>query len=695
MPKKKKARLNMRMKLAITYLIVLLVPSLVIGGMTYRTASQEVQNQLFASGGATFDTANEIVDNTISSKINDINYFVDAVSSATVNSDNSGPAYAELKDRLKEYAAMHPDVLEVYVGTDKGGIVSASDESLPGGYDIRKEEAYVNAIKRGQGIVVSPVLLNENKEPVVSLSSVLKDGEGVFILQMNLKQLAQLVDMKVGQRGYIFIIDSSKKFVVHPTETAGQEAKYDFIKKMYEKDSGSFQYTYNGVSKYMIYKVNELTGWRIASTIDKSEVGEASSGIRTTFILVIAISVVLAGVLIIFVIRSLLKPLRRLGKATEVISQGDLSQEIGEFGRDEIGELAENFRTMVANLRQMIMSVQEMTDNVSSSAAELTAGAEQTTKTIEHVTIAIQEVAAGSERQIKSVRRGMEGTAATAEEVDHLSGYMDEVSAVMTKTSETAAAGNDSIIEVVDKINGINETVEELGSVIESLNKGSERIVGIVGLIKGIARQTNLLALNASIEAARAGEQGRGFAVVAAEVRKLAEESEKSASEIAVVIEAIHGEMKEAAVLMDSAKEKVSEGIVAVDTSGRSFSRIRKAIRGAVEKIQAMGEGVRTLSSEAGSMKAAMEEIQLISDETSESTETISAAAQEQLASVEEIASSSADLSRLADELQTLVSRFKLYDEKGTGTAENESAGAAEATAPEPAGDAPQSGMAS
>ncbi|MNI53036.1 Methyl-accepting chemotaxis protein McpB [compost metagenome] len=111
---------------------------------------------------------------------------------------------------------------------------------------------------------------------------------------------------------------------------------------------------------------------------------------------------------------------------------------------------------------------------------------------------------------------------------------------------------------------------------------------------------------------------------------------------------------------MESAKNKVSDGIIAVDTTGRSFSRIRRAVKGAAEKIEAMGGAVRTLSDEASSLERAIGEIGLISREAAGNTETISAAAQEQLAAVEEISSSSANLSALAEELQKLVGRFKL-----------------------------------
>ncbi|WP_277468139.1 MULTISPECIES: methyl-accepting chemotaxis protein [unclassified Paenibacillus] len=651
------------MKLTLTYLLVLLAPSLIIGWQTYQSASGKVEEQLVNNASESVAAVNEIINANIGSKINDIKYFAAQLSADEINAESAGTP-AGITERLKEYAALHPDVLDVYVGTSRAGALHASEAARPEGYDPRKENYYVNALKNGGGIVISPAFQTVNNETAIAISAVLEGGNGVVALDLDLSALAELTSIKVGKQGYIFIVDSSKKFLVHPTEQIGKESSEPVIKKLYEAERGSFDYVFKGSDKKMTFMQNELTGWRIGGTIDKSEISGATEEIRQTAFLVVGISVALALILIYINVQSILRPLARLRKATAVIAQGDLSEDIGTFRRDEIGMLADHFRAMVASLREMIISVQEMTDDVSSSAEELAAGADQTTRAIEHVTVAIQEVAAGTERQLDSITKGTESTAATASEVQNISSFMEQVSDMMDKTSLSAAEGNESVISVVDKINGIHETVEELGTVIDKLNTRTEQIQGMVGVITGISRQTNLLALNASIEAARAGEQGRGFAVVASEVRKLAEESEKSARMISEQISSINEEMQQATATMEDAKSRVSDGIMAVDTTGRSFSRIRRAVKGAAEKIDAMGGAVHTLAAEAASMERAIGEIGSISREAAENTETISAAAQEQLAAVQEISSSTANLNHLAEELQKLVSRFNLYSAK-------------------------------
>lgn len=657
----KKAGMTIRTKLILTYLLVLLLPSIIIGWRTYQSASHEVEDQLVSSATESVVAVNGIINSNIQSKIDAISYFAAEFTAEGTNREATGKTAASVKARLKEYAVLHPDVLDIFVSTSRGQSIHASEAKLPEGYDPRKESAYVNSLKHGEGVVISPAFQTVNKETAIAISTVLKSGDGVVTMNLNLSTLGVLTSTKVGKEGYIMILDNSKKYLVHPTEVIGQESSADFVKKMFEEEQGSFDYVYKDTHEKMTFMVNELTGWRIGGTISIDEVTSATSGIRNTALLVIVISVVLALIVIYFNIQSILKPLIRLRKATAVIAKGDLSEDMGAFRIDEIGMLAENFQLMVLSLREMIIGVQEMTGNVSSSAEELTASAEQNAQTIEQMTIAIQEVAAGTERQVISVRKGMESTAATTSEVDHISGYMEQVSAMMNKTSLSASEGNDSVISVVDKINGIDRTVGELGSVIDKLNERTGQIEGSVGVITGIARQTNLLALNASIEAARAGEHGRGFAVVAAEVRKLAVESERSAHLIAEQITAINGEMKLVTHTMEDTKQRVSEGIEAVDTSGRSFSRIRRAVKSAAEKIEAMGGAVQTLLVESDHMEKAIGEIRGISEEAAVNTETIATAAQEQLASVEEMASSSTDLSRLAEELQKLVSSFKIH----------------------------------
>ncbi|GAA0136465.1 hypothetical protein YSY43_33060 [Paenibacillus sp. YSY-4.3] len=377
--------------------------------------------------------------------------------------------------------------------------------------------------------------------------------------------------------------------------------------------------------------------------------------------IVVVISIVFALLVSALLIRSITGPLQRLSESIQKISGGDLSERVSEADRnDEIGIVAKRLQEAVDNWNVMLAEMQQASNQVNLSANQLSSSADQTTRAIEHVTQAIQEVASGSERQADNMTRGVEGIGDISRQAAAISSHIQDVTETMEQTTAVAEEGNTSVISVVEKIEHIHQTVDELGTVIQTLSEHTENIGGIVGVITGIAQQTNLLALNASIEAARAGEEGRGFAVVASEVRKLAEGSESYAHQIEELIGGVQLEVQRALESMERAKKGVEEGIIAVDVSGRSFSRIRRAVRGAAAKIEEVSGSARELTLGAGKVSETISEIRNITEEGAENVGTISAAAEEQLASIQEIASSTTQLSSIAGRLEEMSGKFKL-----------------------------------
>ena len=138
--------------------------------------------------------------------------------------------------------------------------------------------------------------------------------------------------------------------------------------------------------------------------------------------------------------------------------------------------------------------------------------------------------------------------------------------------------GNQAIQAAVLQMNAIHDSIRELSGVVEGLGNHSQAIGQIIEVITGIANQTNLLALNAAIEAARAGEHGRGFAVVADEVRKLAEQSSRSAEQISQLINTIQSDTKHAMNSMEAGTREVQQGILVVHEAGETFGQIQMSI---------------------------------------------------------------------------------------------------------------------
>ncbi|MCC3379342.1 methyl-accepting chemotaxis protein [Paenibacillus farraposensis] len=653
---KRKTIWTLRNKLGLGFLLVLLIPSLSISIATYKSSFNAMEKQLYSSANQGVVTANSVIEYALASKIKDVGYLAKRLDSSMIDGRNS----PLIQPKLIQYIGLHEDATDTFVGTPDGLMIRGVPKKDEGTYDPRKRAWYIEAMKQPGKVAITPVVTNSSGVPVVVVSQTLSDQSGVIGISLNLESVRKLASIKVGQEGYIIILDHTKKFVVHPTAKPGSSSQEDYINQLYAASSGSFNYMHDGQEKYLTYVTNKETGWKIAGTFYQSEINDATTAMRYETIYVLAASLVLALIAIFLITRSILVPIRKLQKSAEQISEGDLTGDLETGKTDEIGQLSTHFQTMVDSLRTMIRSVHETTDRVSSSAEELASGADQTTKAIEHVTIAIQEVAVGSEHQVRSIKHGSASMEELAQQAVNVSERMVGVSEQVRGNAESAQAGSKAATRAVEKMHDIDETVNDLGHAMDSLSERSSEIVNIISVISGIARQTNLLALNASIEAARAGDHGKGFAVVATEVRKLAEESAKSASLISERIEAMQADMDRALVAMQQAKTRVTEGIDSVSTSEQSFAEISQAVERATGHMNDITGVTQEMARGAADVVGIMSDISQISNEAAGNTESISAAAEQQLASIEEIASSSADLSQMAEELRELVGRFRI-----------------------------------
>ena len=240
--------------------------------------------------------------------------------------------------------------------------------------------------------------------------------------------------------------------------------------------------------------------------------------------------------------------------------------------------------------------------------------------------------------------------------------YTDtEHAAEAARTMENqAAAGRSSVEKVVQCMHEIDGGSQELASSIGELQAGSDEIGKIVEIISGISEQTNLLALNAAIEAARAGEAGRGFSVVADEVRQLAEQSQQSAALITDLIGKNKQSMEKAAAASEKGSASVLSGISVVQEADQSFAALQKQVGELSQRIGTIAEALKAMTEENQAIASGIIQVEKVSQDSADETQTVSAAAQQQSAAMEEIAASSHNLAALAEDLKAQTVKFKL-----------------------------------
>ncbi|RNB56304.1 methyl-accepting chemotaxis protein [Brevibacillus gelatini] len=651
-------RLTVRAKLIASFSLILTIPVLTLGLLSYQSAKDRLEEQLLMTAAENVRLVDELLDRTLEAQSRDLKLIA-----AEVGRDQLTEEMRSLtRTKLQTFHKLHPDIGEVYIGEENGKMLMSTDAKLSAGFDPRKRPWYQDAMAQpDKTIITDPYIDDVTGNVIVGLAKALSDRSGVLAIDIQLTSLNETVKQaKIGSKGYLSILDANRKLLIHPTGTPGSDVKLPWVEDLYAQAVGVFGFSDEGNDAKATFVTNGQTGWKLMGVMYRTEAETAASPIFSRTILVIAITLAVGAGIVFSILRSLLRPLRQLTIASEKMSQGDVTQQVEVRSQDELGVLGNSFNHMAQSLRSLLYSVNDSVQQLAASAEQLSASADQTSKATEQIATTMQDMATGTEQQVSHTQKSTEAVGQMSQRINQIANYTQEVSETARKTAAVAAEGNRSVQAAVQQMTASSESILTLAKVVDSLGGRSQEIGKIVDVITTIASQTNLLALNAAIEAARAGESGRGFAVVADEVRKLAEQSSASAEQISQLIAAIQQETDLAVEVMEKSKREVTEGIEKVYEAGHSFEQIQSAVEDVALKIGQVSQASQDISEQTQLVVELINHISDVTMQASDGTQSVSAAAEEQLASMEEIASSAMSLERLAEGLQDQIGKFKI-----------------------------------
>ncbi|MDP4145445.1 MAG: methyl-accepting chemotaxis protein [Bacillota bacterium] len=386
--------------------------------------------------------------------------------------------------------------------------------------------------------------------------------------------------------------------------------------------------------------------------------------VETKVDVIVIVLIVLANLIMLIIsyriVKGMKRDIRSLSKICSQIADGELTTIEEKFDSDEMGSLASEFNIMVNDLKNIISNISGHSLQMTHMAEDLNLGAEQSAKATEDISFALQNISSGAAMQSSKVSDASSLINKTVDAIKEISISNSEVANSSLNASTSVNHGKEKIEESIKQMNKIHDGVIDSVGLVSQLGEKTKEIGGILDIINGISSQTNLLALNAAIEAARAGEVGKGFSVVAEEIRKLAEQSSESTKRINGIISEIKDNTRIVVDSINSSTSSVKEGINIINMAGSSFSDIESAMDKVTREIQAVSNSIKTVTQDSELVKANIDEIFEVAQTTSNSTIAVAATSEEQTASVQEIASLSSNLSKMAEDLKLLISKFKV-----------------------------------
>lgn len=545
--------------------------------------------------------------------------------------------------------------------------------------DNERMSWYYDCIDIKEGKWFEPYTSSRGIEMVSYTVPIYKDNTYIAMLSidLNFKQFKKYVtDIELLHSGYLFVLNEKFDFIMHRTltfednfETYDNNVYANIAQAMAAGDKQIVELTYEGIEKSMAYE-KLSNGWYLCGVINRDVLTQNNKELVTVTIYNFIFALVLSVIIALIVGKTISSSTSYVTKSINTLSNLDLTLDEKDRKRsaqkqhkDELGVMISSVINLRQHLRNIIPTVMKNSKSTLNFADNLKTSMDSSNHSMNQIALTMTQLSESSDQQILNAKQGVERLAVLADMIEQAIHSANDVQSTLEETQSTNRTNIQQIQNLSEKFEAYVTSSNQVSESIGVLSERTKDIGAIVKTINAIATQTKLLSLNASIEAAHAGEHGKGFATVAEEIRQLSASTAKETAQIQEIVDELNRNMQATVESMQKGEEALGGAKTAMAESKGSFDMITRDVAEMAGAATTLISATAEINQNKDEVVSVIHSIHDSCQENASNARGIMETIQFETNNISKLAEASAELIEISQQLDEMMSQFKIEQE--------------------------------